>query len=75
MCGRGVGTSLIAYAKSLSPSRRRLFTFETNVNGRGFYERRGFRAVGFGISPPPESELHVEYRWTLSASVDTNATL
>jgi ribosomal protein S18 acetylase RimI-like enzyme len=68
--GRGIGTSLIACAKSRSPSSLRLFTLETNVIGRGFYERRGFRAAGFGISPPPESEPHVEYRWTPSAPVD-----
>ena len=73
--GRGIGTSLIACAKSLSPSGLRLFTLETNVIGRGFYERHGFSATGSGISPSPESEPHVEYRWTPSAPGDNSATL
>jgi hypothetical protein len=30
---------------------------------RSFYERRGFRAVQFGVSPPPESEPDVRYAW------------
>jgi ribosomal protein S18 acetylase RimI-like enzyme len=66
--GQGVGTSLIASAKALSPSGLRLFTFETNARGRAFYEKHGFRATAFGISPPPESEPHVEYRWTPCAA-------
>jgi ribosomal protein S18 acetylase RimI-like enzyme len=72
---QGVGTSLIASAKALSPSGLRLFTFETNARGRAFYEKHGFRAAGFGISPPPESEPHVEYRWTPCPAVHDNATL
>ena len=72
---QGVGTSLIAFAKALSPSGLRLFTFETNVSGRTFYEKHGFRATGFGIGPPQGSEPHVEYRWTPCAAVHDNATL
>ena len=30
---------------------------------RAFYEKRGFSAVRFGVSPPPESEADVEYHW------------
>ena len=41
-----------------------LVTFETNASGRAFHEKHGFKATGFGISPPPESEPHVEYRWS-----------
>src|SRR5262245_17399603 len=61
---QGVGASLISSAKALSPSGLHLFTFETNASGRAFYEKHGFKATGFGISPPPESEPHVAYRWT-----------
>jgi hypothetical protein len=27
------------------------------------YEKHGFKAVKFGLSPPPESAPDVEYRW------------
>ena len=71
---QSVGASLISAAKALSPSGLHLFTFETNASGRAFYEKHGFRATGFAISPQPESEPHVEYRWTPRVAND-NATL
>ena len=60
---QGIGTLLLAQARRLSPARLRLFTFQKNFAARGFYEKHGFRAVKFGISPPPESEPDVEYVW------------
>ena len=30
---------------------------------RAFYEKYGFTAEKFGVSPPPESEPDVEYHW------------
>jgi ribosomal protein S18 acetylase RimI-like enzyme len=60
---RGVGTALLRKAAELSPGGLRLFTFQRNDPGRRFYERHGFRVVKFGVSPPPESEPDVEYRW------------
>ncbi len=62
---QGLGKALLAHARSLSPRRLWLYTLEENVNARAFYEKNGFRAVKFGISPPPESELHVQYEWAL----------
>ena len=61
--GRGVGTALLDRAKELSPDGLTLFTHQRNERARGFYERRGFRAVQFGVSPPPESEPDVKYAW------------
>ena len=61
--GRGVGTALLDRAKELSPEGITLFTFQRNERARAFYERRGFRAVRFGVSPPPESEPDVQYAW------------
>jgi ribosomal protein S18 acetylase RimI-like enzyme len=49
---QGVGASLVSSAKALSPSGLHLFTFETNVSGRAFYEKHDFRATGFTISLP-----------------------
>lgn len=61
--GSGVGTALLAHARARSPGGLRLFTHQRNERARAFYERRGFRAVAFGVSPAPESEPDVEYRW------------
>jgi putative acetyltransferase len=59
--GRGIGTALLDKAKALSPAGLTLFTHQRNERARAFYERRGFRAVRFGVSPPPESEPDVLY--------------
>ena len=61
--GRGVGTALIELAKEQSPRGLTLSTFQENQTSRRFYEARGFRAIAFGISPAPESEPDVTYRW------------
>lgn len=59
----GIGTLLLARARELSPTGLRLFTFTRNTAARAFYEKHGFRATKFGLSPPPESEPDVEYHW------------
>ena len=60
---RGIGSALMEHAKSLSPAGLELFTHQKNLQARAFYERHGFNAVRFGISPPPENEPDVEYHW------------
>ena len=65
---RGIGTQLLDKAKSDSPSGLTLFTHRANAKARGFYEARGFVAVEFGISPPPESEPDVTYKWEPATS-------
>jgi ribosomal protein S18 acetylase RimI-like enzyme len=60
---RGIGQVFLTHARSLSPTFLRLYTFQSNTRGRAFYEKNGFRAVKFGVSPPPESEPDVEYHW------------
>jgi ribosomal protein S18 acetylase RimI-like enzyme len=59
----GLGKTLLNHARTLSPEHLWLFTLQINTNGRAFYEKNGFRAVKFGVSPPPESEPDVEYHW------------
>ena len=59
----GVGTMLLEKARKLSPAGVELHTHQANRRARGFYEEHGFRAVRFGMSPPPENEPDVEYRW------------
>lgn len=60
---KGVGAALINHAKSLSPAGVELHTHVKNVNACAFYEKNGFIAAKYGISPPPESEPDVEYQW------------
>jgi len=59
----GVGAALIKQAMQLSPSGLELHTHQKNLVGRSFYEKYGFVAIKFGISPAPESEPDVEYHW------------
>lgn len=61
--GRGIGSALLDKAKELTDVDLRLFTYQKNHEARAFYERHGFEAVAFGVSPPPESEPDVQYRW------------
>jgi len=61
--GTGIGSALLDHAKAASPSGLGLFTHQRNERARAFYERRGFNVVAYGVSPPPESEPDVAYRW------------
>jgi putative acetyltransferase len=60
---RGIGRALLDFARRLSPSHLWLYTLQINVGARAFYEKNGFVAEKFGISPPPENEPDVEYHW------------
>ena len=60
---KGWGTRFIRLAKRLSPSGLELHTHQANAAARALYERHGFQAITFGISPPPESAPDVEYHW------------
>ena len=63
---RGIGKMLLDYARQLSPGHLWLYTLQINWNARAFYEKNGFAAEKFGVSPPPESEPDVEYHWRKS---------
>ena len=60
---RGLGMQLLTQARLLSPQHLWLYTLQVNLNARSFYEKQGFKAVEFGISPTPESEPDVKYAW------------
>jgi ribosomal protein S18 acetylase RimI-like enzyme len=60
---RGIGNALLDHARQLSPKHIWLYTLQINSNARVFYERHGFVAEKFGMSPPPENEPDVEYHW------------
>lgn len=59
----GVGTALLGRAVRCSPTGLELHTHQKNAPARAFYEKHGFVAVRYGISPPPECEPDVEYHW------------
>jgi putative acetyltransferase len=61
---KGIGTALLQKAREHSPAELHLFTFQRNEAARAFYEKHGFVAVAFGVSPAPELEPDVEYRWS-----------
>lgn len=60
---RGIGRTLLDFARRLSPDHLWLYTLQINQPARAFYETHGFVAEKFGVSPPPESEPDVEYHW------------
>ncbi len=60
---KGVGLALLRKAQELSPGGLELHTHQENAKARRFYEKHGFEAVRFGVSPPPESAPDVEYHW------------
>ena len=60
---RGVGTALLRHARERCPDGLELYTHRQNRRACRFYEKHGFRAVRYGISPPPESVPDVEYHW------------
>ena len=63
---QGIGRALLNHARSASPQHLWLFTLQVNHKARSFYQKNGFDAKKFGISPPPELEPDVEYHWSPS---------
>jgi GNAT superfamily N-acetyltransferase len=61
MRNRGIGSALLRHLLDQTTGEVRLYTFQRNAGARRFYERNGFRALRFGVSPAPESEPDVEY--------------
>lgn len=59
---QGVGTALLNYVKEQF-QHLSLYTFEKNRVARSLYEKQGFKAVRFGVSPD-EGEPDVYYEWT-----------
>lgn len=61
--GQGIGRRLIEHARALSPAGLELHTHQQNEAACAFYQRLGFVAVRYGVSPAPESAPDVEYHW------------
>ena len=60
---QGIGKQLLQFAHEKQPEHIWLYTLQVNVNARAFYEKNGFVAEKFGVSPAPENEPDVEYHW------------
>lgn len=61
--GQGFGSALLVKAKTLSPGRLGLWTFQRNARARGFYEAHGFSVVRQTDGENEEGEPDVRYEW------------
>jgi ribosomal protein S18 acetylase RimI-like enzyme len=65
--GLGFGSALVAKAKTLSPRRLVLWTFQRNERARQFYERHGFYSIAQTEGENEEGEPDVQYEWRKAA--------
>ena len=72
--GCGFGSQLIAVAKTRHPSGVNLWTFQSNVKARRFYERHGFRAIEVTDGDNEERAPDVRYRWSSDIGATTPGT-
>jgi len=61
--GQGFGSRLLGVAKERNPSGLELWTFQSNVGARRFYERHGFVVVASTDGNNEEGAPDVHYRW------------
>ena len=61
--GRGIGTSLLEHAKSLHPIGLKLWTFQSNLGARRFYEAHGFFPIASTTGENEEHAPDVCYEW------------
>lgn len=61
--GQGVGTRLLARAKTQSPQDLRLWTFVANTGARRFYERQGFGEIRRTDGDNEEGLPDILYGW------------
>ena len=61
--GGGVGGALLGLAKRARPTGLRLWTFQSNVRARRFYESHGFVATAVTSGDNEEQAPDVRYEW------------
>ena len=61
--GEGIGSTLLEQAKGCSPDGLKLWTFQSNMNARRFYERHGFVVVASTTGDNEEGAPDVCYEW------------
>lgn len=62
--GKGVGSRLLALARTRRPERLRLWTFQANTAARRFYERHGFVEAEKTDGDNEEGAPDVLYEWS-----------
>jgi GNAT superfamily N-acetyltransferase len=61
--GRGIGGALLEHAMRLRPTGLKLWTFQTNLDARRFYEAHGFVATAMTTGTNEEQAPDVCYEW------------
>jgi GNAT superfamily N-acetyltransferase len=60
---RGLGSTLLEFAKAVRPQGLDLWTFQANTGARRFYKRHGFIAVSETEGDNEEGAPDVRYHW------------
>jgi len=61
--GRGIGGALLEHAMRLRPTGLKLWTFQSNLDARRFYEARGFVTTAMTRDNNEEQTPDVCYEW------------
>ena len=61
--GRGLGSRLVKLAKELHPNGLDLWTFQSNIRARCFYEQHGFAVLATTDGANQEGAPDVHYHW------------
>jgi GNAT superfamily N-acetyltransferase len=61
--GRGIGGTLLEHAMSIRPTLLKLWTFESNLGARRFYEAHGFAVIASTTGENEEQAPDVCYEW------------
>ncbi len=59
----GVGSALLNKAREINPEGLSVYTFQKNQSARNFFEKQGFLIKKMGISPSPENEPDLLFRY------------
>jgi GNAT superfamily N-acetyltransferase len=59
----GIGGALLDHAKARRPGGLKLWTFQSNLDARRFYERHGFVSVAMTTGDNEEQAPDVSYEW------------
>ncbi|MCU1491664.1 MAG: hypothetical protein JWM85_3069 [Acidimicrobiaceae bacterium] len=62
--GQGLGSRLVDLAKEQHPAGLDLWTFESNLGARRFYERHGFVAISRTQDDNEERAPDIRYHWS-----------
>jgi GNAT superfamily N-acetyltransferase len=67
--GRGIGGTLLEHAKGLRPIGLKLWTFQSNLGARRFYEAHGFVATGSTTGKNEDQAPDTCYEWRATTTL------